>query len=242
MHSTYEARCPGTQDLLVPIPLWGGDAKTMFCLQQLQTHWEIKPRTAIGMVPQKKVLKDHGKAKALVVHYDDSNGQRKWKGTGDLRGSELGPHLGNTDPMETRACFFLLADLLQGAKRCLPIIDFNPILNLMVHEKNQWIWKHQVSNTFALGKYPITIKTLMLRCYPPQFGLKFVEIFHSLISDKLGMPELPLTVPSAEETFASLEFSDVWSEASIVSLCHYLRSGIHLKIPPSFRELLPAKL
>lgn len=119
------------------------------------------------MVPQKKVLKDHGKAKALVVHYDDSNGQRKWKGTGDLRGSE---------------------------------------------------------------------------CYPPQFGLKFVEIFHSLISDKLGMPELPLTVPSAEETFASLEFSDVWSEASMVSLCHYLRSGIHLKIPPSFRELLPAKL
>jgi hypothetical protein len=112
----------------------------------------------------------------------------------------------------------------------------------MVHEKNQWIWKHQVSNTFALGKYPITIKTLMLRCYPPQFGLKFVEIFHSLISDKLGMPELPLTVPSAEETFASLEFSDVWSEASMVSLCHYLRSGIHLKIPPSFRELLPAKL
>ena len=110
MHSTYEARCPGTQDLLVPIPLWGGDAKTMFCLQQLQTHWEIKPRTAIGMVPQKKkVLKDHGKAKALVVHYDDSNGQRKWKGTGDLRGSELGPHLGNTDPMETRACVFFIS-------------------------------------------------------------------------------------------------------------------------------------
>ena len=65
MHSTYEARCPGTQDLLVPIPLWGGDAKTMFCLQQLQTHWEIKPRTAIGMVPQKKSLEGSWESKSF---------------------------------------------------------------------------------------------------------------------------------------------------------------------------------
>ena len=115
---TYEAFSPGTQDILVPIPLRGGHAKTMFCLQQLQTHWEIKPRAAIGMVPEKKVLKDHGKAKALVVHYDDSNGKRRWKGTGDLRGSELGPHLGITDFMQTKLhCLFLgLADVLHGAK------------------------------------------------------------------------------------------------------------------------------
>lgn len=65
MHSTYEARCPGTQDLLVPIPLWGGDAKTMFRLQQLQTHWEIKPRTAIGMVPQKKSLEGSWEGKSF---------------------------------------------------------------------------------------------------------------------------------------------------------------------------------
>ena len=115
-----------------------------------------------------------------------------------------------------------------------------------------WIWRSmkrismdmetKKSNTLGLGTWQVTIGTPILRCYPPQFGLKFVEIFHSLIADKLGMPELPPRVPPAEETFASLEFSDVWSEASMVSLCHYLRSGVHLKIPPSFRKLLPTKL
>lgn len=82
----------------------------------------------------------------------------------------------------------------------------------------------------------------LLRCYPAKFGLKLVELFHSMIADKRGMPELPAVVPSAEETFASLEFDDVWSEAHMVNVCHYLRAGVHLKIPPSFRGLLPTKL
>ncbi|CAL1167367.1 unnamed protein product [Cladocopium goreaui] len=79
--------------------------------------------------------------------------------------------------------------------------------------------------------------------YPPKFGLKLVELFHDLINDKSGMPELPSSpLPSSEETFRSMDFDDVWTEASMVSVCHYLRAGCHLRIPEKFRDLLPKKL
>jgi hypothetical protein len=67
-------------------------------------------------------------------------------------------------------------------------------------------------------------------------------MFNKLISEKRGMPELPQTIPSTEEIFKSMDFSDMWHEASMASVCHYLRGGIHLKIPPSFRDLIPKKL
>ena len=56
------------------------------------------------------------------------------------------------------------------------------------------------------------------------------------------MPQLPAEVPSAEDTFASLDYDDVWPEAEMPSVCRYLRSSIHLQIPPAFRDLLPTKL
>ena len=70
-----------------------------------------------------------------------------------------------------------------------------------------------------------------------------MELFHDLINDKSGMPELPSSpLPTAEETFASMDYDDVWTEASMVSVCHYLRAGCHLRIPEKFRDLLPKKL
>ena len=69
-----------------------------------------------------------------------------------------------------------------------------------------------------------------------------VEIFHALISEKSGMPQLPQSVPPAEATFSSLDYEDVWSEAGLISVCRYLRGGVHLRIPPTFRDLLPKKL
>ena len=72
--------------------------------------------------------------------------------------------------------------------------------------------------------------------------LKWYLYFMTWFADKHGMPELPAVVPTAEETFASMDFSDVWSEASMVSVCHYLRKGTDLNVPPSFRNLLPKKL
>ena len=86
------------------------------------------------------------------------------------------------------------------------------------------------------------LHTFVPRCYPPRFGLEMVSLFHDLVADKHGMPELPAVVPAAEDTFASMDFSDVWSEASMISVCRYLRKGTGLNVPPSFRNLLPKKL
>jgi len=81
-----------------------------------------------------------------------------------------------------------------------------------------------------------------LRCYPPKFGLKLVELFHDLIADKAGMPELPSKVPTALETFTSMDFDDTWPEAQMASVCHFLRGGVRLSIPRSFWNHLPQKL
>lgn len=81
-----------------------------------------------------------------------------------------------------------------------------------------------------------------LRNYPAKFGQKMATLMNDLISEKKGIPELPESTPSAESTFSSMTFEDLWSEAYLTSVCHYLRGGNYLKIPPSFRELVPKKL
>ncbi|CAL1155213.1 unnamed protein product [Cladocopium goreaui] len=79
-------------------------------------------------------------------------------------------------------------------------------------------------------------------CYPQKFGQKLVEMFYLMIKEKRGMPELPEHVPSAAETFASMSFDDMWQEAFMSDVCHYLRGGVYLKVPPSFSGLLPKRL
>eukprot|EP00435_Cladocopium_sp_Y103_P039158 s940_g10.t1 len=80
------------------------------------------------------------------------------------------------------------------------------------------------------------------RNYPTAFGQKFADLHPRLVSDKKGMPELPPKVPSAAETFASLDWGDLWPEAHMVSVCHWLRGSMTLKVPSSFRHVLPKRL
>ena len=54
-----------------------------------------------------------------------------------------------------------------------------------------------------------------------------------------GTPESQGGVPAAEDTFAAMEFEDMWPEADLVSVCHYVRAGSNLHIPESFRRVLP---
>ena len=56
------------------------------------------------------------------------------------------------------------------------------------------------------------------------------------------MPALPPVIPDASETFAKLSFDDLWPEAHMTAVAHYLRAGIHLKIPSEFLPLLPRRL
>lgn len=83
---------------------------------------------------------------------------------------------------------------------------------------------------------------LPLRVYPARFGMRLVDLWAKMITDKHGMPELPDTVPTAAETFQTLDFSDMWEESNLKSVCHWLRGGKNLAIPPHFRDLLPKRL
>jgi len=63
-----------------------------------------------------------------------------------------------------------------------------------------------------------------------------------MVDNKLGMPQLPSVVPPAEETFQSMDYGDMWAEAQMASVCRYLRAGVHLNLPESWRNLMPVKL
>lgn len=73
-----------------------------------------------------------------------------------------------------------------------------------------------------------------------------VELHDSLITEKKGLPKVPDPVPSAVETFQSLEYGvdseALWAEADIISVCRYLRGGKHLRIPEEFRPHIPVVL
>ena len=81
-----------------------------------------------------------------------------------------------------------------------------------------------------------------LRNYPAAFGQKLVSIYKRLITEKHGLPSLPSHIPSAEECFNQMQFDDTWKDAEMASVCHWLRGGKGLAVPPSFRFLLPVKL
>jgi len=80
------------------------------------------------------------------------------------------------------------------------------------------------------------------RNYPKKFGQKLVNLFEKMSVEKHGMPKLPPSTPTAEATFSSLDFEDLWAEAKMASVCHYLRGGCFLNVPPTFKSLLPRKL
>ena len=61
-----------------------------------------------------------------------------------------------------------------------------------------------------------------------------------LVNEKIGPPPLPASIPSAEDTFQAMVFDDLWAEADLQAVCHYLRGGTGLVIPPW--PLLPRRL
>ena len=81
-----------------------------------------------------------------------------------------------------------------------------------------------------------------LRNYPRKFGVRLVALWKRMTTEKRGMPILPAQRDSASEVFASLRYDDMWQEAQMASVCHYLRGGKSLAIPSHFRDLMPAAL
>ena len=80
------------------------------------------------------------------------------------------------------------------------------------------------------------------REYPPAFGDKLVSLFEDFVSGKQGMPQLPEAVPSAMRVWLEMGFEDIWEEAQMAKVVHWLRGGKDLKIPIEFRTLLPSRI
>ena len=80
------------------------------------------------------------------------------------------------------------------------------------------------------------------RQYPASFGKKLATLMDVLKSSNLGAPNVPNNIPTAEEIFGAMEWGSVWPEANLVQTVHYLRGSKHLRIPESFRQLLPTAL
>ena len=58
-----------------------------------------------------------------------------------------------------------------------------------------------------------TTSLLWPRNYPPRFGLRLVDLWHRLSSEKYGMPPLPKEVPPDHVSYSSMSFEDLWSDA-----------------------------
>lgn len=71
--------------------------------------------------------------------------------------------------------------------------------------------------------------------------MRLVQLWKKLTSEKSGMPILPAERPEALEVFESLSFSDMWQEADMSDVCHYLRGGKGLQIPVAFASSVPRK-
>ena len=81
-----------------------------------------------------------------------------------------------------------------------------------------------------------------LRNYPPQFGLRLVELHDQVLATQRGTPELPQDVPTAFDTFRMMSYDDKWDDANMVECIRYILGCTALRIPDSFRPLLPATL
>ncbi|CAK9045371.1 Uncharacterized protein SCF082_LOCUS25635 [Durusdinium trenchii] len=107
-------------------------------------------------------------------------------------------------------------------------------------KKSKTVIKYQDSN--GKHRWKGSAKLRQSEEYPPRFGLGLVSIYLDLVNEKIGPPPLPASIPSAEDTFQAMVFDDLWAEADLQAVCHYLRGGTGLVIPPSFRPLLPRRL
>lgn len=96
--------------------------------------------------------------------------------------------------------------------------------------------------SFICSSKPFSLPTVSPRNYPPDFGKKLSSMYVDLVNNKLGMPCLPDVLPSAIQTFTQMSFEDVWQEANVVDVVHWLRGGRGLAIPNEWRPVLPHKL
>ena len=78
------------------------------------------------------------------------------------------------------------------------------------------------------------------RQYPIQFGRAVADIYDLLASTPSGMPNLPVKLPPARESFLQLPDGDDSGlrNSKLQEVFNYLRRGKHLVIPPEWAQLI----
>lgn len=85
---------------------------------------------------------------------------------------------------------------------------------------------------------------VLLRMYPPHFGLRLVKLFPQLIASRSDPPEIPAKLANmdTQSFFDSLSWnSDCWEDGNLVSALAYLRGNKSLNLKgwrSSFPEYL----
>lgn len=202
-----------------------------------------------------KVPKAEREQRRTTDVYTDRSGKRRWEGNPRLRQSECFSQL-----LETCIAFCLssqgvLCRIGFGSSGALRSISCGYLLNHPQKKQRECAIYPGLQTSRGLGN---TVKThhalnglyldaFLVSCppreYPTTFGMKFVELWEQLVSEKYGNPELPPVTPPAAETFAQAEFGadedSAWSEANLEDVVRYLRGGKNLSIPDEFRRVLP---
>ena len=82
----------------------------------------------------------------------------------------------------------------------------------------------------------------MPREYPVRFASFLAHHCQLLKATAHGQPEVPKVLPSAVETFVSMQYGsqdDMWSFADLGEVFIYLRGGKRLVVPPEWKDLVP---
>ena len=75
-----------------------------------------------------------------------------------------------------------------------------------------------------------------------RFGRFLAGKHHDLARTCRGKPTFPEPLPSAVDSFGTMEYgkdAELWAFADLQSVFRYLRGGKHLRIPAEWRDLIP---
>ena len=190
----------------------------------------------------------------VALHRRDmSFGQTlRWSSGCTLELWRAGPNLLRLKKLLVKSMSELLRNIptRRGASAGKAMLDWSPVSQKLIFPKNTfYLWMVEAATATCIPNQahsyfpgPRNTNLRWPRNYPEGFGRKLASLYDDLNKEKLGVPSPPQDIPSAEESFAEMEFSDIWQDAEMVSVCHWLRGGRDLEIPESFRSLLPKKL
>lgn len=151
--------------------------------------------------------------------YWDRNGVKRYKGNANLR---------PTQNLVEKAAVLFMFKVAQYLYR--KYVQFN--IRVACHPYPP---KHTV---------PIDSQRWGPRIYPMPFARRVVDLLEEMKSTRKGAPVAPAAVPDARDVFAQWpsSISEDWEYSALADVYTYLRGNRNLKIPPTWRGIIPDRL